>query len=235
VDHASGNVPYIDLVPAPPPPGDGDAHRGPGTFLVVCTANVCRSPFAQFRLADALARTEVGREWQVRSAGTSAAGGVPMCPRTAAVIRKDPSGQDFEAHHRSQQLTHATLLEADLVLVASQEERRAVAMLSLAARERTFTLIEAAWLIHQPLSVAAPVPSATVQGLAETLHARRGMVSGRPGRPRRLSLPGRGPQGAPLDVADAHTALGQGHRAVVRDVSWAVRSFAQGVRELYDD
>jgi protein-tyrosine-phosphatase len=48
-------------------------------FLVVCTANVCRSPAAEIILNDALAEIDATPVVRAVSAGVGAADGEPMC------------------------------------------------------------------------------------------------------------------------------------------------------------
>lgn len=57
------------------------------TILVLCTANICRSPAAEGLLRDAFKRLGLGRRVTVVSAGTEAApsGGMPPDPRMVAI------------------------------------------------------------------------------------------------------------------------------------------------------
>lgn len=51
--------------------------------LVVCTANQCRSPLAEFLLRRAV---QGNVDWQISSAGTHAESGLPMHPNSARVL-----------------------------------------------------------------------------------------------------------------------------------------------------
>lgn len=82
------------------------------TILIVCTANICRSPVAAALLSDRLRRQGLS-DWKVRSAGTWA-----MEPRGASrysveVARRD--GLDL-SRHRATMVDEPHLTNADLVL-----------------------------------------------------------------------------------------------------------------------
>ena len=111
-----------------------------GTILVVCTANVCRSPYIERRLRSEL----VGTGIEVTSAGTSALVGRGMEPGSQALLKRvgaDASG--FEAR----QLGAALVAEADLVITAAREHRAAAARLHPAALRRVLTLRDLADLL----------------------------------------------------------------------------------------
>jgi len=104
--------------------------------LVVCTANVCRSPMAQGFLAVELAARHV--EAAVRSAGTVPG---PERPPPGAVAAMAAWGIDTSGH-RARPLEDHLLEEADLVLgMARAHVREAVVRLP-AVFSKTFTLKE---------------------------------------------------------------------------------------------
>jgi protein-tyrosine phosphatase len=109
-------------------------------ILVVCTANICRSPVVAMSLARALATR--GHDVIVSSAGTH--GGLLEVPgdtlRAAAEV-----GLEL-ADHRSRALTRQTLADdgADLIVTMTREQLRAVVGLDPGAWRRTFTLKELA-------------------------------------------------------------------------------------------
>jgi protein-tyrosine-phosphatase len=81
-------------------------------ILIVCTANICRSPVAAALLEDRLKERGL-KDWTVRSAGTWA-----LAPREAsrysvAVMKR--VGLDITAH-RSRMVDESHLEQADLVL-----------------------------------------------------------------------------------------------------------------------
>ena len=72
----------------------------PGNIVVVCTANICRSPMAEGLLAHALAgQPEPLQSLNVISAGVSARRGDPVSENSVVALRK--TGIDISAH-RSQ-------------------------------------------------------------------------------------------------------------------------------------
>lgn len=90
-----------------------------GTILIVCTGNVCRSPYVERLLTTSLAATEI----TVSSAGTGALVGSEMDPRVSlrlAELGCDPVG--FVARQLSPDVAKA----ADLVLCATREHRSLV-------------------------------------------------------------------------------------------------------------
>lgn len=114
--------------------------------LIVCTGNICRSPFIerllQHRLDERLSGS--GARIVVHSAGTGALVGSAMEPHAAAELRAhggDPSG--FSARGLTSELVAAS----DLVLTATREHRGKVARLSPAAMRRVFTFRDFAHLV----------------------------------------------------------------------------------------
>ncbi len=100
--------------------------------LVVCTANICRSPAAAALLERYLGTDAI----TVGSAGLEARAGSPM-DDTMAWLVDVPTGQ-FTAR----QVTPAMIQAADLVLVMTREQRSAVVGRVPTAVRRTFTLRE---------------------------------------------------------------------------------------------
>jgi protein-tyrosine phosphatase len=111
-------------------------------LLVVCTANVCRSPVAAALLRRALDAAPDGSSWHVSSAGTSPVR-APLDPNTiaaAAAIGIDVAG------HASRHLDAEVLRNdgTDLVLTMTRAQLREVVGLDLSWWPRTFTLKELA-------------------------------------------------------------------------------------------
>jgi protein-tyrosine phosphatase len=104
--------------------------------LVVCTANVCRSPMAEALLGQRLAR--LGLDATVRSAGMLG-GGNPPHPEVVAVMAG--YGLDVAAH-RSRQVTAEDLERADLILAMARENLRHAAVTAPSAWPQSFTLRE---------------------------------------------------------------------------------------------
>jgi len=104
--------------------------------LVLCTANVCRSPMAAPLLAGRLAR--LGETVPVRSAGMNGDGAPPD---PAAVTVMAGYGIDI-ASHRSRMAGPGDLAQASLVLAMAREHLRFAVVTEPDAWPRAFTLKE---------------------------------------------------------------------------------------------
>ncbi len=100
----------------------------PGNIIVVCTANICRSPMAAALLQHALAaQPEPLRSLKVISAGVAARAGDTVSENSVIALKK--VGLDI-AKHTSRPLTQEMLDEAFLVLGMTESHR---AMIQLQA------------------------------------------------------------------------------------------------------
>ncbi|WP_454149524.1 arsenate reductase/protein-tyrosine-phosphatase family protein [Microbacterium lacticum] len=106
--------------------------------LFVCTGNICRSPYLEYRLRDALRVGGVG-DVETTSAGTRAVTGHPIAGELLG--RLSGGGIDAGAH-RARQLSGTDVDEADLVLTATRAHRREILRLQPRARDRTFTVLQ---------------------------------------------------------------------------------------------
>lgn len=106
-----------------------------GTILVVCTANICRSPVAAALLGHELGELGIS----VTSAGTHALVGSMPAPESVDFIRTR-SGAELEWH--GVQLTKAAAEVPDLILTMTEEQRSWIARLAPRTVRRTFTLLE---------------------------------------------------------------------------------------------
>lgn len=92
-----------------------------GPIIVVCTANICRSPMAAALLQHALAgQPEPLRSLKVVSAGVAARGGEPVSENSVLALKK--VGIDISGH-RAQPLTQRMLDEALAVLCMTESHR----------------------------------------------------------------------------------------------------------------
>jgi protein-tyrosine-phosphatase len=99
---------------------------GPGHILIVCTANICRSPMAAGLLQHFLAgQTEPLKSLQVVSAGIAARRGDPISDNAAIAMKK--VGINLSPH-ASQPVTQELLDEA-LVVFCMTESQRAMIQL----------------------------------------------------------------------------------------------------------
>jgi len=152
----------------------GDEAR----ILIVCTGNICRSPFIERLLQHELDERRSGSDLGilVRSAGTRAFVGSAMDPQAAAQLVAyggDASG------FRARDLTPALIAESDLVLTATRAHRGEVALMSPRALRRVFTFCDFADLVAGIEGLSAPVtqtgPRAWVREVTEKAAASRGL------------------------------------------------------------
>ncbi|MGW4462766.1 arsenate reductase/protein-tyrosine-phosphatase family protein [Micromonospora sp. NPDC004704] len=110
-----------------------------GGVLIVCHANLCRSPMAEYLARELLAQRLGGEAAgvPVGSAGTHAVPGYPMHPHAARVTAE--RGTDPEAF-RSRPLHAEQLRAAGLILTATRAQRTTCVSLAPSALRRTFTL-----------------------------------------------------------------------------------------------
>jgi protein-tyrosine phosphatase len=96
----------------------------PGLVVVVCTANICRSPMGARLLQHALAaEPEPLRSLQVVSAGLAASRGQAATENSVAALRK--VGIDLNGH-KSQPLSQSLLDQAAAVLCMTEGHRVAI-------------------------------------------------------------------------------------------------------------
>lgn len=158
----------------------------PYRILVVCTGNICRSPFAEQLLRDSFARIGVAfadDTWadsvQVTSAGTHAMVGNAIEPAMAAFL--EPYGS-AALGHAARQLTGEHIADADLVLALTRDHRRDVVRMLPSASRQVFALNEFARLLEDARAAnAIEIDSpATVQEtmavIADAAASRRGFT-----------------------------------------------------------
>jgi protein-tyrosine-phosphatase len=108
-------------------------------ILIVCTANICRSPMAAAILRQRLAGLGLAGEVEVKSAGVFAQEGEePSGPAVAVLAKRNVPLDD----HRSQPVTAGLLAEADLVLVMAEAHRRSLFYLAPQHLGKVFLLAE---------------------------------------------------------------------------------------------
>lgn len=150
-----------------------------GSVLVVCTGNICRSPYIERALAQALADTSI----EVTSAGTGALVGQPMDPqsvsRALAAGLAAPGIEGFVAR----QLTADMVRGADLIIAASRDHAGAAIQLSPRAMRYAFALPDLADLLDgASLNEINSARGATsVARVAAAAVARRGQAHPRQG------------------------------------------------------
>lgn len=145
-----------------------DLDRTPEVILVVCRANVARSPLAAALLQESLA--VIGRsDIRVDSAGFDASPEERACEEVIKVGRS--RGLDLSGH-RSRPVAATAVAEAALILTMTEAERARVARLAPQAITRTFTLPELARLLKTGEQL-----SSTVAELALRAHRARPLTA----------------------------------------------------------
>ena len=149
-----------------------------GRILIVCTGNICRSPFIERLLQRQLdeRRPRSDRGILVHSAGTGALTGSAMDKRAAAQLLAyggDPVG------FRARDLTPALIAESDLVLTATRAHRGKVATMYPKVLRQVFTFRDFADLVAGVDGLSARVtqtdPRAWVRQVTEEAAASRGL------------------------------------------------------------
>lgn len=206
-------------------------------MLVVCTANVCRSPLVQHTLGIAFAQVGPLRGIEVASGGVHAIGDQPMCAVSAEHVSVDEVGRAFAAAHRSHPLTADDVARAGIVLTAEREHRAAVARLAPGSQAKVFTWREAialAGAAEERVAAGSAARPTDLAGLARLLHATRGtvpMVSPKPtGFLARLRRPE--PEVDPLTVVDGHGRAPREHQRAVEETAAVAGVLAERIRAL---
>ena len=141
---------------------------GEADIVVLCTANVCRSPMAAALLARRLAA--LGVTVPVRSAGMISSGDPPY-PEVISVMAS--YGIDIAAH-RSRIVCAADLASASLVLAMARDSLRHAAITEPGAWPRAFTLKE---LIRRGDQIGPRLPGESLSGWLSCVHAGRERTS----------------------------------------------------------
>ncbi|HJG51704.1 MAG TPA: hypothetical protein K8U89_06525 [Brachybacterium faecium] len=191
-------------------------------LLLVCAANVCRSP-----LAELLLRRELDglSEVRVESAGVGASDGARIC-ELVAERHADAPWVRAAQEHRSRSLTPELLASAALVLVADREVRSEVVRMSPGVRDRIFTLRDAALLID---SFEIEEPARRVGRVSRMgIHLNRHRAVRGPQPPARRRLWGRREED-PSSIDDGHNSSLRHHHAALEAVSSTTSVVAAGL------
>lgn len=132
-------------------------------ILVLCTANICRSPLAEALFASEVARRGLTGQVMVQSAGIQARWGDAASPMSTTIA--DRLGLDLSTH-RSTPLASDLLTNSDLILTMTSSHQRTVVALHPDISSRCFTL---RGLTRLTAGVAIPArrPCDLAQRLAE--------------------------------------------------------------------
>lgn len=152
------------------PPGIGKMGPVSGV-LHVCTANRCRSVFAE-----RVMRSAVPAQIPVTSAGTDAVPGQPIWPGAAEQLElRGISAYGFSSYP----LTPDLVRGADLILTATRDHRDRLVARHPEAMRRTFTWRELAWLVDDLGQGDIPGEDAAerLRAIPSTIVARRGHLT----------------------------------------------------------
>lgn len=202
-------------------------------LLVVCTANVCRSPLAERVLRARLADQGWLGTVAVASAGTRAAEGQPMCAVSATLIAP---GEAPPAGHSARQATAELVRDAGLVLVMEREQRGDIARLAPGSQAKVFTLREIGPLAEEAalrLEQGTERPR-DLAALARLLHSVRGFRAPPPApEPKRRPWWRKAEEPAdPLTIVDGHGRPEEPHLAAATDVRATAEAVADALGAL---
>lgn len=142
--------------------------------VVVCTANICRSPFAELVLRRCLHTAHV-TSIEVVSAGTAALVAAQIHPLSAAELTL--RGID-SASFAPRQVDRRILSESDLVLTMTRAHRGELLDREPSALRRTFTFREFATLVGNPSAAQADSFAGLVRATYLARSSRPGAVNG---------------------------------------------------------
>lgn len=188
--------------------------------LIVCRANVCRSPLAAMELVGLLDPSVFGPV-EVVSAGTRAAEGHTMCVVAHSTGAAD-DGNRFGLDHRSRPLDAEMIREADLILTMTRDQRGFVARLAPGTQAKTFTLREAATLAELAASAPGEARPSSIESLAAAMAANRWRATTGPDDAKRDEL----------SIADGHLESRRAHRNTAREVLETCRRFVTAASRL---
>lgn len=217
--------------------------------LLVCQANVCRSPAAAALFEQRLASTALAGAMRFSSAGVRPAGSAGWCRSARAYVRR--RGAQADPDHLPRRCDAALIESADLVLAMSRRERAAIVRLVPTAAPRTFTLVEAAALaeavvdelVHsdvpdQPASTlvlseppTAGSPAEVLQWLAREMNAARGLVPLSSAAARHRWSRGE-PDAPDIDIDDVHDSRRASHRRTLSRLSQEVGRVTSAVLQV---
>ncbi|MFK3979475.1 low molecular weight phosphatase family protein [Micromonospora sp. NPDC050397] len=182
--------------------------------LIVCHANLCRSPMAEYLARELLVQhlRDEASGVPVSSAGTHAVPGYPMHPHAARLTAERGTDPD---PFRSRPLHADQLRTAGLVLTATRAQRTTCVALAPAALRRTFTLRQFARLASAAIDQGWSTPAGQhdpawrlAQAVAAASRARAGLQP--PARPEDDDLSD--PVGLP--IAEFRRCVGEIERAL---------------------
>jgi protein-tyrosine-phosphatase len=115
------------------------------SILIVCTANICRSPMAEAILKQLVAKRSDAEQWHIESAGTWANYGSPAAVLSQEVIKG--MGMDI-SNHQSKPVTPELLQHFDLILTMEEQHKEAMTIEFGQYADRIYLLSEMIGLVE---------------------------------------------------------------------------------------
>ncbi len=199
-------------------------------LLIVCSANVCRSPLAVAVLDYAIVGRDVDHRIAMSSRGIDVEPGLGVCPLVLQYARHSHVWTRRINDHRAASLEAGELAVSDLVLTADRRVRSHVVKLDPRSAERTFTIREAAMLARLVAGDRRERPR-DLAGFAAALNDNRGLTD-LPALERPSVLPWHRLRLHAHDVPDAHVDPHVSHRMVYRTLAPAMEELAAHLTAL---
>jgi protein-tyrosine phosphatase len=159
---------------------DDGLRSGPLRLLLLCEANVCRSPAAAALLSTRLRAARVDGDALVRSAGVRTEPGLPVHAYVVAALRS--VGVVVGDGKCSARFTPRTAGESDVLLTATAAVRDAAIRKAPSVRDRAFTWLEFLALVpDEQLALPGATPRARWAALMQQARQARGLVRSAPG------------------------------------------------------
>ena len=134
------------------------------SIIILCTANMCRSPIAEALLLQKLQQRTDTSDWRVESAGTWTITGRPVAPKSQEVMQR-LYGFDLSAH-RSRLVSRTLLRRFDLILVMEAGQKEAIQVEFPELASRVYLIYAMVGKVH---NVNDPIGGTTVD-FEDTAH-----------------------------------------------------------------
>jgi protein-tyrosine phosphatase len=134
------------------------------SIMILCTANMCRSPMAEALLRQKLQQRTGTADWKVESAGTWTEVGRPVATKTQEVMQ-GLFGLDLSAH-RSRLVSRSLLRPFDLILVMEAGHKEAIGAEFPELASRVFLMYE---MVGEIRNVDDPIGGTTAD-FEDTAH-----------------------------------------------------------------